>query len=390
MLLSKKILNLSPSPTLALDAKAKALTKQGKKVINLTIGEPDFATPNNICHAAIEAIEQGFTHYTPSAGILDLRIAIADKLKKENNLIYDPNTEIVVGVGTKQILYSLFLTICNPDDEIIVFAPVWSTYIEQIKLAGGKPIVINLKPPFDISANILRKYISTKTKAIVINSPCNPTGRMISESELKKIADIAVKNKILVISDEIYEHIIYNKKHTSIASLGEEIKELTITVNGFSKSYAMTGWRIGYAAGPKNIIKGMVDIASQTTSGTSSISQYAALEAYKGSNKSMKNMSAQFAKRKNYLVKQLNKVNYLDYIEPDGAFYIFLDLRKILSKQHITSSQWCEKLLENKGVAIVSGEAFCMPGYARISFATNLQNIRNGINRIQQFVQLSK
>lgn len=356
------MLKISPSPTLALDAKVKEMQKKGINVINLGIGEPDFNTPENIKKAAILAINNNFTHYTATYGIEKLRIAISDKLKKDNQLSYDLS-EIVVGVGTKQILFHAFMCLCNKGDEVFVSLPAWSTYIEQIKLAGGKPVF----------------KLSNKTKIILINSPRNPDGAVISEKELISIADLAVKKNIYVISDEIYEKIIYGKKHISIASLNPKIKKQTITINGFSKSYAMTGWRVGYGAGPKEIIEKISALQSQTTSNTCSVSQYAALEALNGSQKSVTKMLEEFAERKNIVVKKLSEIKNFKFTPPQGTFYVFV---KINNKN---SARWCGELLEKEKVAVVPGEAFLMPGYFRLSFAASVNNLKEGIARIKNF-----
>lgn len=384
-MLANRIKQLQPSPTIAMDTKAKQMQADGINVINLTAGEPNFCTPKNICQAGKKAMDAGYTHYLPNAGIEKLRVTIAKKLKQDNNLEYTPN-EIVVGVGTKQILYSAFQVLCEVGDEVIVPTPTWSTYIEQIKLAGGKPVIIQLQAPFKLKASDVEKYITKKTKIIVLNSPCNPTGAIIEKDELKKIAQLAVKNQIYIVSDEIYEKIVYQKKNYSIASLLPKAKNYVLTINGFSKAYAMTGWRIGYAAGPKEIIQGMVALATQTTSGTASISQYAALEALNGSQKPMRKMVSEFKKRGDCLYKNLRKIKELKTLKPEGAFYLFPNIEKLLGKKYPTSTAWAEALLEKECVAVVPGEAFCAPGYIRISYATDLKTLTTGIKKIQNFI----
>ncbi|MDO8509542.1 MAG: pyridoxal phosphate-dependent aminotransferase [bacterium] len=384
-MLANRIKQLLPSPTIALDTRAKLMQSEGINVINLTAGEPNFSTPENICRAGKKAIDDGYTHYLPNAGIEKLRIAIVKKLKLDNGIEYTQN-EIVVGVGTKQILYSAFQVLCEDGDEVIVPTPTWSTYIEQIKLAGGKPIIVNLSPPFKLRATDLEKHLTKKTKIIVLNSPCNPTGAVIERNELVKIVRLAIKNKIYIISDEIYEKIIYQKKHYSIASLSPEAKNYVITVNGFSKSHAMTGWRVGYAAGPKEIIQAMVTLATQTTSGTSSISQLAAVEALNGSQKSVLKMVREFKKRRDFFYKNLKKIKDLKIVKPEGAFYLFLDIKKFLGSKYETATAWTEALLANENVAVVPGEAFYAPGYIRISYATDLKTLTAGIKKIQKFI----
>lgn len=388
-MISQRILKLQPSPTLTLDGKVKQLQIQGIPIINLSLGEPDFKTPENISNAAIEAINEGFTHYTPAAGILELREAISKKLEKENAVYYQPS-EIIVGVGTKQLLYTIFQALCQKGDEVILTTPTWVTYVEQIKLSDAKPILIPLKSPFKLTAKILEKYITSKTKAILINSPANPTGATIDDQELKRIANLAIKHNIFVISDEIYEKILYKGKHVSIASFGEEIKKLTITINGFSKAYAMTGWRIGYGVGPTEIIMAMVSFCGQTTSGTSSISQKAAIEALKGSQSSVKNMAFQFKKRKEFICKEFEKIKGISFAQPEGAFYLFVDISKLLGRKYKSSADWSEGLLEQAKVAVIPGEAFYAPNFIRISFAASMENLKQGCKQIKEFIQNDK
>ena len=387
-MLSKRARLLLPSATLEVDALAKQLEEQGKPVINLTIGEPDFATPTHIGEAAYKAIKDGFTHYTATAGILPLRQAIAEKLKKDNDVSYDPS-EIIVGVGTKQILYNTFQVLVEEGMEVIIPTPTWSTYVEQVKLALGKPVLIPLKPPFKLKAQDIEPYISKKTKAIIINSPSNPTGAVIDKEELFKIAQIAVEKNIFIISDEIYEKLIYEGAHYSIASLGKKIKDLTITVNGFSKSYAMTGWRIGYAAGPKEVIKAMTSFQGQTTSNTSSIAQFAGIAALQGTQEPLAMMKKEFEKRRNFLCSEFSKIENISFIPPSGAFYTFIGIQKLL-KPGETATDWCNKLLNEKFVAVVPGEAFCAPGYFRLSFASSLENLKEGVRRIKEFINRAK
>lgn len=385
-MLSARIQQLEPSPTLSLDAKVKELQKSGKTVINLGLGEPDFATPKNIGEAGISAIESGFTHYTPAAGIPELRITISEYLKKFNDLDYSPE-EIVVGVGSKAILYNIFQTICNPGDEVIVHAPTWATYLEQIKLAGGVPVLIELKPPFKLTAKVLEHKITSRTKIILLNSPGNPTGSMIEDEELKNIGELAVRKNILIVSDEIYDRITFGKKHLSIASISEEIKKQTITVNGMSKSYAMTGWRIGFAAGPKKIVNGIVALQGQTTSGTSSIAQKAAIEALSGDQTAVEEMRKEFEKRRDFLFEEFKRIKNLEFYLPDGAFYFFVSVNKLLNDRLPTSANWCEALLEKEGVAVVPGEAFKSPGYFRLSYAASMDELKKGAEGIKKFIE---
>ncbi|PIS14072.1 aspartate aminotransferase [Candidatus Shapirobacteria bacterium CG09_land_8_20_14_0_10_47_13] len=376
----KRIEKLSPSPTLALDAKVKLLQAKGIKIINLALGEPDFETPLSIKRAAIKAIKDGFTHYTATSGISELKEAICRKLKRENNLDYQTE-EIIVSVGSKQALFNAFMALCDKGDEVLVPIPTWSTYVEQIKLAEGKPVLIPLREPFKLTAKDLLKKISPKTRILILNNPANPTGAVIEKSELEEIAKIAVSKNIWIISDEIYEKIIYGIKHFSIASLNGKIKNKTITINGLSKSYAMTGWRVGYAAGPQEIIKAMEALQSQTTSNTSSISQMAAVEALEGSPKDLRLMVKEFQKRRQFICQKLSEIKSLSFTVPEGAFYVFVNIGKK------DSASWCEKLLEKEQVAVVPGEAFLHSGYFRLSFALSLSNLKEGVKRIRSFCQ---
>jgi len=388
-MLSQRLQLLAPSPTLSLDSKVKTMQAQGISIVNLGLGEPDFPTPNTAKQGAINALENNFTHYTAVPGIVELRQAIASKLAKENHISYTPE-EIVVGVGTKQLLYHSFQVLCNPGDEVLVPTPTWSTYIEQIKLSGAIPVIIPLKTPFKLRAVDIQKYFTPKTKAIILNSPSNPTGATIDLIELQKIAELAVKHNFWVISDEIYEKIIYDGKHTSIASLNPQIKNRTITINGFSKAYAMTGWRIGYAAGPKEIIAGFTALQGQTTSNTSSISQHAALAALQGSQSTVKKMCRQFAQRRKLVLAELAKCASLEVLNPEGAFYVFISIKKLLNKNYPTSTAWCQALLEEAHVAVVPGEAFEAPGFFRLSFAASPAQLKIGLASIKKFCERMK
>jgi aspartate aminotransferase len=385
-MIASRITSLQPSPTLALDAKVKKLKQQGIAVINLGLGEPDFDTPKNIREAAIRSINEGFTHYTQTEGILPLRQAIAKKFLADNYIQYDPS-EIIVGNGSKQLLYSLFQVLCENGDEVLIPLPTWSTYIEQIKLAGGEPIFIKLQSPFKVTAEDIKKNLSPKTKVLLLNSPSNPTGAMIDEGELKKIAHLAVANNIIVISDEIYEKIIYGAKHISIASLNDDIKKRTITVNGVSKAYAMTGWRLGFAGGPKEIITVLGSLQSQLTSNASSISQMAALEAISGDQKPVETMRSEFEKRRHFVMHSLSEIPGLSFSPPDGAFYFFISIEKLLHSRYATSAAWCEGLLEKEKIAVVPGEAFGYPGYFRLSCASSMEYLEKGVKGITKFIK---
>lgn len=386
-MLSTRIKQLNPSPTVSLDGKVKELQSSGVQVINLGLGEPDFPTPTIIGEAGIEAIKNGFTHYTAVSGIPELRNAVATQLHLENGLKY-PTDEIIIGAGTKAILYNIFQALCNPGDEILLATPTWSTYLEQIKLAGGMPVQILLAPPFKLTAVELEKNISKKTKIILLNSPCNPTGAIIDREELEKIARLAVKHKLFVVSDEIYDKLRYTKApYISIASLGEEIKKRTIIVNGFSKTFAMTGWRIGFAAGPKEIISALASLQGQITSCPSSISQKAALAAIKEGKEPALSMLSEFAARREFLIREFGKNKKLFFTAPEGAFYFFVSVKKLLSEKYPTSTAWCEGLLEKEKIAVVPGEAFEAPGYFRLSFAASLADLQKGVEGIVRFIQ---
>ncbi|MEK7556467.1 MAG: pyridoxal phosphate-dependent aminotransferase [Patescibacteria group bacterium] len=384
-MLSKRILELQPSATLSLDEKAKQLAAAGFSVINLTLGEPDFSTPEHIREAGREAITSGFTHYVPSAGIPRLRQLVALKLLKENNISYEPD-EIIIGVGAKQILYLAFQALCNPGDEVIIPTPAWSTYAEQVTLAEATPILARLQPPFKATASVLEKHLSPKTKVILLNSPSNPTGAVIEKAELEKIAAMAIQRNVFLISDEIYEKILYGGTHCSIASLGEATRNRTVTVNGVSKAYAMTGWRVGFGAGPREVIQGMVSLASQTTSGTSSISQQAAVAAITGQQQPVIEMVRVFAQRRKLVCAQLSAIRGISLHEPEGAFYVFFNIDKLLSQYSRSSAEWAQALLDREHVAVVPGEAFHAPGYIRLSFAASQQDLTAGIHRIKKFV----
>jgi len=383
---ANRIKNLSTSPTMAIDARAKEFKRQGIPIINLGVGEPNFQTPENIKEAAYRAIKNGSTFYTAPEGIIELREAIANKLKKDNNIDYDPS-DIIVGVGAKEILYSIFQVLCDKGDEVIIALPTWSTFVEQVKLSDAGPVTIKLKSPFNLTANAVEKAITPKTKILLINTPSNPTGAMIDSTELKKIGDLAIKHNFFIVADEIYEKLVYTQKHISIASLNKKVKERTITVNGLSKTYAMTGWRVGYAAGPKEIITKMKALQSQLVVNTSTISQYAAVEALTGDQKSVIMMLKAFAKRRDYCIKEFTGIKDVSFAEPEGAFYLFISIEKLLGEKYPTSSSWAEALFKTEKIAVVPGEAFFYPGYIRISYAASDEDLKEAIKRIKRFIR---
>lgn len=391
--LSEKALKIAPSLTLEISAIAAELRGKGINVIGFGVGEPDFETPKNIKDAAIKAINEGKTRYTPTAGMPELRKAICEKFKRDNNLDYDIEN-IVVSSGAKQSLTNAFTAILNPGDEVIIASPYWVSYPEAIKLADGVPAIVETKEENGFKFNIdeLKEAINKKTKAIVLNSPGNPTGTVYTKEELQKIAEIAVENKIYIISDEIYEKLIYVGEHISIASLGEEIKDLTIIVNGMSKAYAMTGWRIGFTASNKEIAKLMSNIQGHTTSNSNSIAQYASIEGLRGNQDEVKNMVEEFKKRREYAYNRVNEIKGLSCIEPKGAFYIMINISEYIGKtiqgMKIEGSLDFTKLLLEKGnVAIVPGIAFGNDNLVRLSYATSLENIKEGLNRIESVLK---
>ena len=394
MELSRKAVQISASPTLAIDSKFKAMKADGIDVVGFGCGEPDFDTPENIKNAAIAAINEGQTKYTPASGTLALKKAICEKLKRDNGLDYGTDC-IVVSNGAKHSLINTFNAIINPGDEIIVPAPYWVSYTEMVKMADGVPVVIETKEEddFKFTAKQLKDAITPKTKALVLNSPSNPTGMVYSEDELRAIAEVVVENDIFVIADEIYENLIYDgKKHVSIASFNEEIKKRTIIINGVSKSYAMTGWRIGFTAAPAEITKVMANMQSHAASNPSSISQAAALEAYNGNQDTVEEMRKVFEERRNYMVERINSIDGVSCRKPEGAFYVMMNIKDILGKEFHgktinTSDDFCELLLEKSLVALVPGSGFGAEGFVRWSYATSMENIKKGLDRLEEFLK---
>ncbi|PIX88592.1 MAG: aspartate aminotransferase [Candidatus Nealsonbacteria bacterium CG_4_10_14_3_um_filter_36_16] len=376
--LSQFVKSIDPSATMAINEKAKRLQAEEIKIYNFSAGEPDFPTPENIKEAGIDAIKNNFTKYTSVRGISKLLEAICQKLKKENNLNYTPE-EIIVGNGAKEILYLSVRTVCEIGDEIIILAPHWGTFPEQVKLAGGKPVIVKTDD-FRPSAKEIKKAITNRTKAIILNSPNNPSGIIYTLEELKELAEIVLENEILVITDEIYEKLLYDEtKHYSFAALDPKLKDLTITVNGVSKTYSMTGWRIGYGAGPSYIIKKMADLKSHLSTNSCLISQMAALEALSGNQDSVKVMLSEYDRRRKYICQEF-QTQGIEFIKPQGAFYVFF---KVNPK--FDSLEFCERMLEKFQVALVPGEAFGTPGWVRLSYAVELDDIKEGIKRIKAF-----
>lgn len=392
--LSKRALNIKPSLTLDISAKAKAMKQQGVDIISFGAGEPDFDTPINIQEKAIDAIKIGLTRYTAVSGIIELRQAICSKFKLENNLDYNPSN-IIVSNGAKHSIYNALMAILNPGDEVIFSIPYWVSYPEMVKLSDGVPVSIKTeeKNNFKFKVEDLEKVRTDKTKAVILNSPNNPTGSVYNREELEKIADWAVKYNIFIISDEIYEKLNYgDKEHVSIASINDEIKDLTIIINGVSKSHAMTGWRVGYAAAHDEIIRVMINIQSHSTSNPSSISQYASVEALNGDQESVYKMKKEFKARRDYMVSTINDIKGLSCEKPEGAFYIMMNLKEIMGKTikgyKINSSMnFCNLLVDEAKVAVVPGIAFGDDDYVRLSYATSLDNIKNGLARIKDLLE---
>lgn len=391
--IAKRAMAIKPSPTLATAAKAKAMKAQGIDVVDFGVGEPDFDTPENVKQAGIKAIQSGFTKYTPAGGTDELKEAVVEKLKKDNGLQYE-KSQVLISCGAKHSLYNIAEALFNPGDEVIIPSPYWVSYPDQVLLNDAVPVIVETteEEGFKLSAKKLEKAVTKKTKALVLNSPSNPTGLAYDKKTLEEIAAIAVRHKIYVISDEIYEKLIYDGfKHFSIASFGREVKDLTIVVNGVSKSHAMTGWRIGYAAGPKDVITAMANIQSQSTSNPASISQKAAVEALRGPQDFTRTMNIEFDKRRKYMVERLNRIKGMSCLMPVGAFYAFPKVSQLYGKsvdgrRIANSSELAAYLLEEAKVALVSGDAFGADAYIRLSYATSLENITKGLDRIEQAV----
>ena len=394
MHISKRANSIKPSPTLAISAKAKKLKSEGVDIINFGIGEPDFDTPQNIKKAAIDAINNGFTKYCPVSGTADLKKAIISKLKNENNLEYLPE-EIIVSCGAKHSLYNIFQSVFDSGDEVIIPSPYWVSYPDMAILAGALPVIVSTddKTNFKITAKQIEHVITPKTKALILNSPSNPTGNTYTFDELKEIADVCLEHNLLIISDEIYEKLVYdNFKYYSIAQVSKEVQKQTLVVNGVSKAFAMTGWRIGYCAGPKEIISAMTKIQSQSTSNPTSISLKATTEALNGPKEEMEKMRQEFEKRRNYITDKLNSINGIKCIKPNGAFYVFPNISKLLGKKYgkktiSTDIELCEYLLDTAQIAVVPGSAFGLPGYIRLSYATSMENIIKGMERLEKALQ---
>ena len=390
-IISDSLKRIKPSPTIAVTQKARELRAAGKDVIGLGAGEPDFDTPGNIKEAAIKAIRDGDTKYTPVDGTPKLKKAIIDKFKRENHLDYSVD-QITVGTGGKQVLYNTFMATLNKGDEVIIPAPFWVSYPDMVLLAGGKPKIVKCteKEGFKLTAKKLKKAISKKTKWLILNSPSNPTGAGYSEDEIKELSKVLEKNKkVNILSDDIYEHVRYDNFNFYTIAQISKLKDRTLTMNGVSKSYAMTGWRIGYAAGPKDIIKAIGKIQSQSTSNPSSISQAAAVEALNGNQDFIQQRADAFKERRDFVVSSLNDIKGINCLTPNGAFYVFPSCKGLLNKKTKlkTDTQFVQKLLEKSNVAVVQGSAFGLDGYFRISYATSMENLKKAMDRIKSFCE---
>jgi aspartate aminotransferase len=385
---------LKPSETLAVSTKAKTLRAQGRDVIDFGLGEPDFNTPANVIRAAEHAIAEGFTKYTPPPGLPELRRAIADKLQRENNLTYAPE-EIIVSSGAKHVLYNLAMLLLETGDEVLIPGPCWVTYPAQVEMAGATPVIIPTthESDFKITGARLRQYLTPKTKGIILNSPCNPTGTVYTPEELEDLASVLLDTELFIITDEIYEHIVFDGvKQISIATLNPDLKARSIIVNGFSKTYAMTGWRLGYCAGPAHLIEACGRLQSQSTSNATSFVQMAGIEALNGPQDSVHMMVQEFERRRNFVVERLNAIDGVTCNTPRGAFYAFPRVDALFGRTANgltvqTAMDLADYLLEAAGVALVPGEGFCDSRYVRISYATSMEALQTGLDRMDKAMQ---
>ncbi|MGD1153750.1 MAG: pyridoxal phosphate-dependent aminotransferase [Syntrophales bacterium] len=394
MKLASRISTIKPSPTLAITAKANALKAEGRDVISFGAGEPDFDTPDHIKMAAVKAIDEGFTKYTPVDGIVELKDAIISKLSRDNQLTYD-RSEIVVSCGGKHTLYNLTQVLFEEGDEVIIPSPYWVSYLDMVLLSGAKPVILKTGEAegFKILPKQLEAAITRNTKALIMNSPSNPTGAVYTARELAALAEVIAGKEMLVISDDIYEKILYDgRTFANIASIDEEVRKRTIVVNGVSKTYAMTGWRIGYAAGPEEIIKAVTKLQSQNTSNPASISQWAAVEALNGNQESVPEMVEEFRRRRDVIVEKLNAIPGVTCALPDGAFYVFPDVSSLFGRSYegqtlSNSSDFAAYLLDRANVAVIPGVDFGDDNHIRLSYATSLKNIEEGLKRINSAVK---
>jgi aspartate aminotransferase len=381
--LSSNAAQLTPSLTLAIDSKAKAMRAEGIDVCGFGAGEPDFDTPEHIKEAAIKALQEGFTKYTPSAGLPELRTAISEKFSKDNGIDYKPS-QVVVSNGAKQSCYNAILACCEPGDEVIIPAPYWLSYPDMVKLVGAEPVIVQTKASnsYKMTAEEFENAMTPRTKMVILNSPGNPTGSVYTREELEALVEVALTEDIFILSDEIYEKLIYDDaSHVSVASLSKEAYDLTITINGFSKAYAMTGWRLGYLGAPDHIAKVIDSLQSHSTSGPNSFAQKGAVAALKGSQQCVTDMRDEFNVRREYMFERLAAIPNVTTVKPLGAFYMLADI----SKFGLSSTNFADRLLSKAEVAVVPGIAFGDDKTVRLSYATDLETIKTGLDRIEQF-----
>ena len=396
-MISRKIKNMNPSATVALTSKIAELQRKGINIITFNVGEPDFKTPINIRNKAKEGLDLGLTKYTPAPGTIELREEISKKLYRDNNIEYNYD-EIIVSNGAKQSLINTLMTLCNEGDEVIIPSPFWVSYIEMVKLADGVPVVVEMdeEDNFDLNTEKIKKHITDKTKCIMINTPNNPTGAVYSRERLEEIGKLAVEKDLYIIADDIYEKLIYGgEKHISIASLGEEIKNRTILINGVSKAYAMTGWRIGYAAGPRKLVKAMSDLQGHMTSGPNAPAQYASLEALANTEKSVEVMVKEFDRRRKYIVDRINSIEGMTCNLPKGAFYVMPNVKSFYGKSYASykiknSMDLTNYLLEEAKIAVAPGEAFGINNNIRIAYSNSMENIEKGMNQMENALKKLK
>ncbi len=393
LFISEKAKSISPSPTLAIDARYKEMIKEGIPVVGFGAGEPDFNTPENVKRAGIGAINANFTRYTPASGTIDLKQAVCRKIKRDTGLEYGIEN-IVISNGGKHSLSNVFICICNPGDEVILPAPYWVSYPEMIKIADATSVIINTteENDFKFTPDQLRAAITPKTRALVLNTPSNPTGMIYTKAELEEIAKICVENNIYVVFDEIYEKLVYEGEHVNIATLGEDIKKLTIIVNGMAKAYCMTGWRVGYMAAEPEIAKAISNIQSHMTSNPCSIAQAASVEALDGDQSMIDDMKREYITRRDYMVKRIKSIDGVSCLNPHGAFYIFMNVKESLGKKHYgkminTANEFCADVLDKALVAMVPSEGFGIDGYVRLSYATSMENIKTGLDRLEKYLK---
>jgi aspartate aminotransferase len=394
MRISRIVQALEPSATLAMAAKAKELTAAGKTVYDFSVGEPDFTTPKHICDAAAAAMAAGHTHYTVASGIPELKAAVAKQYEARHGLKYSPQ-QVIISNGAKHSLHNVFTVLCDPGDEVIIPAPYWVSYAELVKLTSGMPVTVQTRQEdnFKLKPEALRRAITSKSKILLLCSPSNPTGSMYEPEELGQLADVAIDKDLTIISDEIYEQLVYGEhRFASFPTVRPGLQERTVLVNGVSKAYAMTGWRIGWTLSPANVAKAMADLQSQETSNPSSISQYAALAALNGPQQCVAEMRKEFAKRREFVRERIASLPGLSCSEMAGAFYAFINIQAHLGRTYRgvrvdNSTQWCLELLAQQNVGTVMGSAFGAEGYARVSFATSMENLRAGFDRIEAFLK---